>query len=1220
VKLNSNGQRIWATYYGGTELDACTVCTTDRFGNVIISGNTGSTTNIATPGSYQPNIFNNNYDAYVAKFDSSGTLLWGTYFGGDGDDDTYGCITDTNGTIYIAGNTKSTVNIATALAQQPVYGGQTDAFLASISSNGQQRIWGTYYGGHQEDDGQGLDIDKHGNLYLAGITLSDNAISTPGSFQPLRSGGDDAFLVKFTNSGQRVWGTYYGGTLSDNAMGCSTGNNGDIFICGTTKSTNNIATPGSFSSSYNGGMYDGYLAKFDSLGMRVWGTYYGGPAWDAVFQCFYVPDDTLYLVGYTISTTNIATNNTFQPVLGGSDDAFLAKLMDCTAPITAGPISGPDTICFPSSPVTYSIPALTNAWNYAWTLPPGLTITGGAGTRSITVNISASASSGWIKVNGIDKCGDSGPSDSLYVILGTAPVPVIFGPNITCAGTGKIYTTASGKSNYQWSISAGGLITSGGTSSDNTVTVSWTVAGTQHVYLNYSEISGCTGSTPTDYSVTVSASPVVSVSINTPSNSVCAGTSVTFTATPINGGGVPSYQWMVNGINTGTGLSAYSYVPLNMDVISCILTSSIIGCIMHNPDTSNSIVMTVNAVLPVSISISASANPICQGVTVTFTATPANGGGLPAYQWKVNGLNVGTNSTSYTYNPANGDQVTCQLNSSVTCPTGNPASSNTITMTVNPVLLVSLTISASANPLCLGSQVTFMASPINGGGLPAYQWIVNGLNVGTNSSSYTYNPANGDNVSCILNSSVTCATGNPATSNSVTMTVNSILPVSITISPSANPYCQGSTVIFTGIPISGGPIPAFQWKVNGLDVGTNNSSYSYIPANGDLVSCVLTSSATCTSGNPALSNTITMIENSSLPAGVSITASSNPFCPGSSVTFTANPTNGGAAPVYSWKVNGANVGTNSTTYSDLPANGDSIRCVMTSNLACVTGNPASSAEIIMSGTLASVVTFTSCFDTITAINAKPIRLRGGIPLGGTYSGPGVNSGPGIFTPSLAGTGTKTITYTYTNAAMCSASKNMHIIVQASAAFICGNNLIDIRDNTSYTTIKIGSQCWLAKNLDYGIIIASSQDQRDNCVPEKYCYQDNPINCGTQGGLYQWDKLMQFDNTPADQGLCPAAWHIPTENDWNTLFANYINNGFAGSPLKYSGFSGFNALLYGARHINSGWDFNGFATFFWSSTSYGGYKAWAHGLNESDPSVSAYPANRVNAFSVRCVED
>ena len=105
-------------------------------------------------------------------------------------------------------------------------------------------------------------------------------------------------------------------------------------------------------------------------------------------------------------------------------------------------------------------------------------------------------------------------------------------------------------------------------------------------------------------------------------------------------------------------------------------------------------------------------------------------------------------------------------------------------------------------------------------------------------------------------------------------------------------------------------------------------------------------------------------------------------------------------------------------------------------------------------------------------------------------------------------------------------------------FTCGNNITDIRDNKVYPTVQIGSQCWMASNLNFGTIIASTQDQRDNCVSEKYCYNDNPINCTNQGGLYQWDELMQYDNTPADQGFCPPAWHIPTENDWNTLFANY----------------------------------------------------------------------------------
>jgi uncharacterized protein (TIGR02145 family) len=109
-------------------------------------------------------------------------------------------------------------------------------------------------------------------------------------------------------------------------------------------------------------------------------------------------------------------------------------------------------------------------------------------------------------------------------------------------------------------------------------------------------------------------------------------------------------------------------------------------------------------------------------------------------------------------------------------------------------------------------------------------------------------------------------------------------------------------------------------------------------------------------------------------------------------------------------------------------------------------------------------------------------------------------------------------------------------------------------------------------------------------------------------------------TPAAQGFCPPGWHIPSENDWNILFSSYISNAFAGSPLKYSGFSGFNALLSGARHMNKGWDLFGFATFFWSSTSRSDSKAWAHGMNEVDPSVSLYPASRANAYSVRCLRD
>jgi uncharacterized protein (TIGR02145 family) len=179
-------------------------------------------------------------------------------------------------------------------------------------------------------------------------------------------------------------------------------------------------------------------------------------------------------------------------------------------------------------------------------------------------------------------------------------------------------------------------------------------------------------------------------------------------------------------------------------------------------------------------------------------------------------------------------------------------------------------------------------------------------------------------------------------------------------------------------------------------------------------------------------------------------------------------------------------------------------------------------------------------------------------------------------------------------------------------------MTDPRDNKTYPTVQIGSQCWIAEDLNYGTEIPADLAQRDNCLPEKY---HNPAS-GIQhpASVYQWDELMQYDEVVSNQGLCPPGWHVPAETDWNTLFANYINNGFAASPLKYSGYSGFNALLSGSRHMNKSWDFQGFATFFWSSTSHGNTKAWAHGMNDTDPSVSLYPAFRSNGFSVRCLHD
>jgi uncharacterized protein (TIGR02145 family) len=169
-------------------------------------------------------------------------------------------------------------------------------------------------------------------------------------------------------------------------------------------------------------------------------------------------------------------------------------------------------------------------------------------------------------------------------------------------------------------------------------------------------------------------------------------------------------------------------------------------------------------------------------------------------------------------------------------------------------------------------------------------------------------------------------------------------------------------------------------------------------------------------------------------------------------------------------------------------------------------------------------------------------------------------------------------------------------------------------------VLIGTQCWMAENLNFGTTRATGIIQRDNCVAEKYCYDNISANCLTSGALYQWDEIMQYTEIPGKQGMCPPGWHLPSETEWNLLFSNFINNGFAGSALKTGGYSGFNALLSGVDFFNKHPDFITFATLFWSCNSDGPFKAWAHGMNFYNPSVSFYPSARTNAFQVRCVKD
>ena len=293
------------------------------------------------------------------------------------------------------------------------------------------------------------------------------------------------------------------------------------------------------------------------------------------------------------------------------------------------------------------------------------------------------------------------------------------------------------------------------------------------------------------------------------------------------------------------------------------------------------------------------------------------------------------NTSEYMGGTSGGSAATTRIFSYQITPIGNAA-------------YVSITQTNGTNPSCPNTNVTFTATPTNGGSAPAYQWQVNGLNVGINSPTYTTNTlTNGQPVSCIMVSNLVGVTSNPATSNAITMNVNSIVTptVSIALTSGSNPSCAGSNVTFSATPTNGGANPSYQWKVNGINAGTNSSIFSTTTlTNTQSVSCELTSNALCLTNTTATSNLITMTINAVANPTVSIAGNST-ICVGTPTTFTANLLNG-LNPSYQWKINGTNAGTNSSTFSTSAlTNGQIISCTVNANSLCPSsatlGNAAS---------------------------------------------------------------------------------------------------------------------------------------------------------------------------------------------------------------------------------------------------------------------------------------
>ncbi len=849
VKFDATGYPVWGTFYGGNNGADVYDGTTDAAGNVYLAGSTTSTTGMATTGAYQTSKMGAIENGFIVKFNNAGARQWATYYG----DSSYieAIAVNAAGEVYIGGAGESiNFNYATsgAYAGSPFLG-SAKGFLAKLNAAGAARLWGTYY-----YRTSALCTDGSGNLYIGSSAVGSGASTSIGAHQTVYGGGSsDAFISKFSNTGTRLWATYYGGSGEEEIGQIECDGNANVYISGNTTSTNNITTTGSFLSTST--VAGAFIVKFNTTGVRQWGTYYGATSGTCAINMLGIDvsdDGYLYAVGSTVCTSGIATAGAYKTA------ATSATLTDACMTIFSlngqrqyGTYYGGNASDLFPSLSTYStagkhIVASGHGRVYFGGYTGSFTGTGIATTGAYRTSWLMTDKDGFLAMFESDT--------NLYI-------PIPFTDTIVCSGDtltvpyGITQNFRSGNSFIVELSNASGSFGSG-------VTTMGTIAAQTGGVYNYVVPHSTTQSNL--YRVRVrSTAPLdtayeeVNIRITTKPQSptatnnspVCSGTSLNLASSSTTVG--VSYSWV--GPN---GFSSSVQNPVRNPALTkysgdYIVTISNNGCISKDTTTA--------AVDSTPIAVTASNNgPLCAGSDLQLTATNTTSGAV--YHWSGPSFSSGVQNPSISSAPVSASGTYSVYASLGSC------NSSTGTTTVSVVNGPGVSIYPSPRDTVCGNPtgtVTFVATAVNPGGTPSYQWYKNGVQIATTTSNtYTATGVQTSDVyyaKLVPGSGAACTT--PVNSNKITMTVMPYITptVSISVSPDSIAW-SGVMLTFTATSLNAGNSPKYQWKLNGTNVnGALSNVWGASNLNDkDKVSCEVTSSYICPQPQKVTSNTITL--------------------------------------------------------------------------------------------------------------------------------------------------------------------------------------------------------------------------------------------------------------------------------------------------------------------------------------------------------------------------
>ena len=322
VPAASTSSLTFSTFLGGSNFDQVYALAVDAAGNIYVTGQTASTNFPSRIGGVY-----GNRDVFVAKLNPAGTqIIYLTILGGQQTDTPGGIAVDASGNVYVTGFTLSTDFPTTTGAYQTSFRGSESAFVAKLNSSG-ALVYSTYLGGSGRDFATAIAIDVSGNAYVTGYTSSTNFPIVGGAFQASYGGGfNDAFVTKLNPTATGlVYSTFLGGISDDTASSIAVDPAGNAYICGETNSPNfPVSSP--FQAANAGGQ-DAFVTKLNPTASALtFSTYLGGSFDDQANSIAIDSSGNVYIAGVTSSFDFPVSPTAFQSSIGGTFNAFVAKL------------------------------------------------------------------------------------------------------------------------------------------------------------------------------------------------------------------------------------------------------------------------------------------------------------------------------------------------------------------------------------------------------------------------------------------------------------------------------------------------------------------------------------------------------------------------------------------------------------------------------------------------------------------------------------------------------------------------------------------------------------------------------------------------------------------------------------------------------------------------------------------------------------------------------